>query len=146
MLHHPPEIPTTAGVYVLATLKGGHRAYVGRCANLRHRAAVWAYHFRKQAEDASHTMPAMGLPVLPSHEWLFVAYPGRTVEDVRAALVAQNYTIINQRTRVPVSITYAGRTLTLGEHAANVGLPYTTCYKRWQRGKTPAEIFSKPYH
>lgn len=142
MHRHPAELPVTSGVYVLASIKG-RVAYVGRCANLRHRAAVWASHFRKQAEDPRHAMPVMDLPYLPGDEWMFVAYPDRSIEEVRAALAGQGYNMINRRTRVPVSITYAGRTLTLGEHAANVGLPYATCYKRWQRGKTPGEIFRR---
>lgn len=137
------NLPKTSGTYILlCPLK--MLAYVGKCSNIRHRAAVWEYNFRKRAENPDHVMPVRDWPKdVPDDQWQFGGLPDLHVEIVRAALEKEGYNIMNQSTRVRDEIEYKGKKATLAEHAREADIPYTKVYYRFKAGKTLDEVFAK---
>lgn len=146
----PPNLPTTEGVYALVSLRtvsgaadGSRVAYVGHCADLRHRATVWSYRFRQRAKNKKHRLPAKGLPDWPSDMWAFMGWAGGDTEKIRCELEAMGFRIVNSSTRIRGDITWGGFTCSLADHARRLHIPYTKTYYRWSRGKSLDEVFRK---
>lgn len=143
-MQKPSNLPKTEGVYILLHESPKRKlAYVGNCANIRHRAAIWDYNFKKLAQDPEHRMPVKDWPKdIPASEWQFGGMPGYDVTVIRNALTAQGYTMLNEKTRSRDVIEWQGKIATLAEHARDVGIPYTKAYYRWKAGKSLDEVFA----
>lgn len=149
-MQKPQNLQPTEGVYALVSLRtmsgaadGSRVAYVGRCADLRHRCTFWEYRFRERAKSKQNKLPAKGLPDWPSENWAFLAYPGGNTEQVRLMLQKAGFLIVNATTRVRGDITWKGKTASLAEHARDAGISYTMAYYRWSRNKPLEEVFAK---
>lgn len=139
-MQKPENLPKTAGVYVLLH-EGKRVAYVGKCANIRHRAYVWEYNFRLLAMNPDHKMPIRDFPKdTLEHDWQFGGVPGVEDKPLRQALAEQGYRILNDKTRIRDLIEYNGRSMTLSEHAKLAGVPYTKAYYRYRAGKPMEEV------
>lgn len=140
-MQKPANLPKTEGVYIV--LHDGLKvAYVGNCKNIRHRAAIWEYNFRKQAKDPDHPMPVHGFPKDTNEaDWQFGGMPGYSVDVVRQALQANGYKILNDKTRSRDLLEWNGKVATLAEHARDTKVPYTKAYYRWKAGKSLDEVF-----
>jgi len=141
----PPRLP---GVYALVLVKEGRNtAYVGTCADIRHRRAIWEHAFRKCAASSSALMPVDNFPTdVPAEEWRFMFWPhgeSRVQEqDVRALLQEKGFTLIEKKRNAKQVFTYLGKTGSLAELAALYGVPYHRAHYRWKAGKTIEEILS----
>jgi len=149
-MQKPPNLPTTEGVYAIVSLRtmsgeadGSRIAYVGHCANLRHRAAIWEYRFRQRTKSKKNKLPAKGLPDWPSDQWAFMDWPKGDIEETRRILEKHGFRIVNSATRIRGDITWAGKTQSLADHARDLSMPYTLVYYRWSRGKPLDEVFRK---
>jgi len=145
-MQKPSDLPKGPGVYMLLcpVLK---IAYVGKCANVRHRAAIWKHHFKKLATDPNHPLPVRHWPrdkpeAMNGDNWEF-GHVKHSVEALRAAIVEGGYTLLNDETRVRADITYLGRTASLIVHCRELGVPYTRAYYRLKAGKPLPEVFAK---
>ena len=141
-MRRPPDIPRSPGVYALIHV-GQMVAYVGKCTDLAHRAAVLAWSLK------NNKLPIKNLPKAPSEEWSFLAYPHNVVgelDDVVAkvmTLMAKgNVRVVNpnKRARSRDLITYKGKTCSLAEHAEDAGVNYATAYRRYRAGKPMEEV------
>jgi len=138
----PPNLPTSPGVYIVVHILT-KVAYIGKCADLRHRAAIWTRHFKNKEKNPSYEIPISGLPVHPSSEWQFIGYPTSDLGAIRAKLLGLGVTFVNKGSRTRDLITFRGKSASLAEHAKDAGIPYTMAYSRKQAGKSLDEIFYK---
>lgn len=131
------------GVYLLVN-EARKVAYIGKCGNIRHRAAVWDYNFRKLAEDPEHRMPVRDWPKNTNEEdWQFCGWTQLDAEIMRNALIEQGYTLLNDKVRSREMLDYNGRTMSLAEHCKAEGVNYTRAYYRLRAGKPLEKVFEK---
>lgn len=145
-MQKPANLAKAPGVYILLH-EGRKLAYVGNCADIRHRSVIWEYHFRKLSMDAGHKMPVRGWPtdtpeVRDSNQWQFGGMPGYDAATMRTALANDGWTLINETTRSREAIDWNGKVASLAEHARDAKVPYTKAYYRFKAGKTLNEVFS----
>jgi hypothetical protein len=141
------DLPAQAGVYALIGSRpqaDQHTVgYVGVCANLRHRAAIWDYNFKQRATNPAHEMPVKNLPPeIPSESWTFLGWTDADSDEVRKALADKGVILLNDKTRVHELITYKGKTCTFAEHCRDHDIKYSRAYARLKKGKTLDEVFA----
>jgi len=141
MLQVRGDPPHTAGVFVLARDEPEKVAFVGTSSDLRHRASIWVYNFKRAAAGAGFKLPVRGMDKFPLDGWAYTAWSAADETQVRDALVSDGYRILNKATRHRGTITYKGKDQTLAEHARDAGVPYEKAYARWRRGKDLEEVF-----
>lgn len=138
------NIPAKPGVYALIGIEQGQRvAYVGVCANLRHRAAVWDYNFRKREANPEHITPVRNLPHIASDNWSYLFWPkgSAPIEGIRKLLRDRGFTLLNEETREYKLITFKGKEATFADHARAAGIAYSKAYARFKKGKALDEVF-----
>ena len=136
----PAEIPTEAGTFALVHIPT-KKVYVGKCANLRHRAAIWDHNFRKDMNK----LPIKGLPTggVPE-DWEFMFWTMTPPKTVQAIMAKAGHILVNDTIRSRDILTYEGKTGTLADLARHFGIPYTMAYYRRVAGKPLDEVFAKP--
>lgn len=137
----PADLMPVPGVFVLLH-NLSRKYYVGTCSDVRHRAAIWAHHFKKlHADPETYEMPVRNFPRYHGYEWTYVAFTqGETTDQVRAALEAKGFKAINEKSRVRGDVTFRGKTASIAEHARDAGVAYNTAYKRWTKGHSLEDI------
>lgn len=132
----PANIPTCSGVFAVVNthLK---QAYVGKTKNLRTRASMWKHMLDKAEEDKTYNIPIRGIERAPAAEWRFFFWTGGGEDNVREAFERRGIATVNKRARVRMGeIEVDGRKATLEQHAARLGVPIHTAYRRLQRKYT----------
>lgn len=133
--------PHDAGVYVIIREQPEKVGFVGTTNDLRHRASIWVYNFKKAQADPSFKLPIKGMNDFPLDGWAFLALVKTDENAARDVLTSSGFRILNKQTRHRGTITYQGKEQTFAEHARDAGVPYEKAYARWRRGKTLDEVF-----
>jgi hypothetical protein len=143
----PPDQP---GVYALKHSAGEVKiAFVGHCANLRHRRAVWEYGFRTRERQPNYQMTVKMFPDIPGEQWEFVWFAcdpaqHKATETVfRTALTNKGYQMVEKTTRNAVVLSHAGVTGKMTELCAHFGVPYNRAYYLWRKGEPLDKVFAK---
>lgn len=143
------NVPAQPGVYALIGVHGAENyGYVGYCANLRHRAAVWDYNFSQRAKNPAHKMPVRNIPdFIPEDAWTFVAWESDKpvlADEVREHLKARGVKLLNDKTRIHEMVNYNGKTATFAEHCRDHNINYSRAYARLKKGKPLEQVFALP--
>lgn len=143
------NVPVKPGVYALVGHINGEAkiAYVGVCANLRHRAAVWDYNFSQRQTNPQHKMPVRNIPLeIPSDAWTYLSWEEgtHTIDQIRASLQQLGIQLLNDKTRVHEMMNYNGKTATFAEHCRDHNINYSRAYARLKKGKSLEQVFALP--
>lgn len=142
MLRVSGDPPHAAGVYILLRDDPEKVAFVGTTNDLRHRASIWVYNFKRALADPEYKLPVKGMNAFPLEGWAFSAWSNVDEGQVRDVLTKNGFRTLNKQTRHRGTITYKGKEQTFAEHARDAGVSYETAYARWRRGKPLDEVFS----
>jgi hypothetical protein len=134
----PPHAP---GVFIIVRDDPEKVAFVGSTADLRHRATIWTYNFKKARANSDFKLPVKGMSDFPIDGWHFAGWEKIDEGQVRDFLTTHGYRVLNKSTRHRGTITYKGKVATFAHHCRDAGVSYETAYARWRRGKPLEEVF-----